>query len=461
MYPQCPRRVRVWDESWLPGKAITVDRYEVAAFISLLWKEQFPELAGAFDDLFAMLRSQVDGARVELPAYAEESGHELNDVLRVFDLPSSNLDSTTKEKQRQTLSALWALSGRSVIVRRDDGGRNTMLDYAETLPPDLAPLLVLDASGRVRETYAEMEKRRSNIVRLKTAKKRYNTLTIHVWQRGGGKSSFEKKNKHSTDLIDGIASTMNQKPDQEWLTVVHKANNKTIDTASSVRALLVQPEGKHFIHWGRHDSTNDFAHAHNIILAGTLFYRPSQYEAIGRCAADLRPEDGDYSAEDRKRIALGEHRHGILQALCRGAVRLCDGDVCQPAHAYIIASVQSGIPAALREIFPGCKVRKWRPVRQALRGKVAAAVNYLKSRMNELEEGLLVKFTEVQKAIDVASRAAFKNNIRDNSQFRQAIAELGIVEWGANKYYTGFKVLTAEDYGFTVEEGYTAEKASE
>jgi hypothetical protein len=44
------------------------------------------------------------------------------------------------------------LSGKTVSVRRDGAYGNTMLDYRETLPQGLAPLVVLDASGRVRST---------------------------------------------------------------------------------------------------------------------------------------------------------------------------------------------------------------------------------------------------------------------------------------------------------------------
>ncbi len=50
---------------------------------------------------------------------------------------------------------------------------------------------------------------------------------------------------------------------------------------------------------------------------------------------------------------------------------------------------------------PVC-LKPWRPVRRALTGKVREAVAYFKSRMNDLEKGILVKFTEVlQKAVGI------------------------------------------------------------
>ena len=51
----------------------------------------------------------------------------------------------------QAITALWLLSGKTVAVRQDGPYGNTVLDYHETLPEGLAPMVVLDASGRVRE----------------------------------------------------------------------------------------------------------------------------------------------------------------------------------------------------------------------------------------------------------------------------------------------------------------------
>ena len=94
----------------------------------------------------------------------------------------------------------------------------------------------------------------------------------------------------------------------------------------------------HFLHWGVHDATNLFAHVPNIILAGTLFLRPSDYEALGRLASAHPSSRGRYDEERTRQVTLGEHRHMILQALCRGAVRKSVGNGCPPTRAYIIAS---------------------------------------------------------------------------------------------------------------------------
>ena len=83
---------------------------------------------------------------------------------------------------------------------------NTLLDYRNHLPEDFYPVVILDASGRVRTTYENWQKDRRNLVKLATADKSYTNLNIHVWNRGGGKSAFRT---NPADLIEGIAATIN------------------------------------------------------------------------------------------------------------------------------------------------------------------------------------------------------------------------------------------------------------
>lgn len=442
-----PRAVRIWDESWLPGQTLTISRDD----IGLLFKPMrpvYPELTDAIEDLFTSIRSMDDGSRVQVPDFEQTYGVGLNEVLALFDLPYNNDDASLKDDQRLVASSLWFMSGRTVSVRRDGAYGNTALSYRETLPEDLAPLLVLDASGRVRETYTQMERSRDNLIRLGTAAKSYRSLKVHVWRTGGGKSSFGFNDK-GQELIDGILGTIRTKPEEQWLVVVHKPSRRVRDVERAVRDLLGNDvdQGKvHFINWGRHTATNAYAQVPNVILAGTLFYRPSYYEALGRLAAKT-PAHQRYPLEAQQRIALGEHQHGILQALCRGSVRQCIGGECAPCDAYVIASVQTGIPDTLAKMFPGCQLLDWKPIRRALRGKVGQAVGYLRDRFSDpMVE--LVKFKEVMKAIGMNYSQSFRDDIRRHPEFKAEVAELGLVEWGKGKYFTAFRRVRAKDYGF-------------
>ena len=364
-YRGSPREVRIWDEAILPGQTLTISRDTLASLLKPL-RGHYPALTEAIDDLVTKLKTEQDGTLSWLPDLGEQHGVDLNDALRVVDGGPS--------EQAAAVEALWFLFGKCVTIRRDGAYGNTMLDYRDTLPDDIKPLLALDASARVRTVYRFWEDRRGGITFLPEAVKRYDAHTIHVWKVAGSKSGF-KKDGHR--LVEGIASTIRSKPDEEWLVVHHKTGIK-MDFETEVRTLL-QDDGRgvHFLHWGAHDATNKFAHVPNVILAGTLFLPTSYYEALGRLASGHPSARGPFADEDTRKVTLGEHHHLILQALCRGAVRRCVGGGCPPTDTYVIASRGSGIPQSLAAIFPGARMVPWRPVAKALRGKVAEAVAFI------------------------------------------------------------------------------------
>jgi hypothetical protein len=299
-----------------------------------------------------------------------------------------------------------------------------MLDFRDTLPQDIVPLLVLDASARVRETYSLWEDQRGGLVRLPPAPKSYAPLTIHVWQTSGGKDAFRK---NGDELVEGIANTIKTKPTERWLVVYHKGIGREIDR--DVMSLLpgVDADAVRFLNWGAHEATNAYADIPNVILAGTLFYGSAFYEALGRAAAGRPSEDGPFSTEAYQAVMRGEHRHLILQALCRGVVRKCRGNVCPKSDAYIIASVRSGIAQELPAIFPGARMVRWKPVARKLSGKVGAAAAFVIDAINSGTEH--VSFAAVRKHVAITNTSNFNKVVRRHSSFVEALAERGIAEW--------------------------------
>jgi hypothetical protein len=424
-----PRRLRIWDEAILPGQPITLNRDNITFLFAPL-RSIHSNLADSLELLFTDLGSIKDGGRLSIPNFEEEQGVGLNDILRLLN------DKT--DEQKSTAEALWYLSGRLVTVRKDGLKGNTMLDYRETLPEDLAPMLVLDASARVRETYPLWEENRDNLVRLPDAVKQYDNLNLHVWKRGGGKHSF---NENYGILIEGIVNTANLRPNEHWLIVHHKKKG-SINVEKQVRKGFKGPsKNLHFVTWGDHSATNAYKDISNVILAGTLFYRTSYYEALGRLSANLQAIDGNLTPEQFKGIMVGEHKHLILQALCRGSVRKSEKGGCAPCNAYVIASVKSGIHNALPEVFPGSQIKPWKPVKVPLKGKVAEAVKCLSKRLSD-PTVLTVPFKEVMEAINLADVKNFRKDIRRHADFIDAIAQEGIIEHGTGKYCTHFALDT-------------------
>ena len=201
-----------------------------------------------------------------------------------------------------------------------------------------------------------------------------------------------------------------------------------MDFETEVRDLITGNKDRvHLLNWGAHQATNDYSGVPNVILAGTLFYRPSYYEALARLAVDRRPAKGSIDDVTFDDVMKGEHRHLVLQALCRGTVRRCHGAECAPCNAYIIAATRSGIPEALPDIFPGCRVVRWQPVQKALRGKVKEAAEFVVEWFEKNPDGLL-RFKELQTAIGMSDPKNFKNRIRQNPDFKEALATHDIAE---------------------------------
>lgn len=437
-YRHQPRDVRVWDEAITPGIAVTLNEFDIAALSKPMSAQSYRFSAGLIS-LASNLGQMTDRTCFMVPDLGAECGVDLNSLERAF--------SDAPEDQKIIANSLWFLLGKPVTVRRDGKFGNAMLDYRETLPDGLAPLLVLDASSRrdVRETYNLWEEHRGGIVRLLEAPKDYGPLTIHHWSVGGGKSAFSDQTKGAR-LIRGVANTINSKPTEKWLVVHHKDP----EFEAKVRALVAADATNiAFLNWGAHDATNDYADVPNVILAGTLFYRTSHYEAIGRAAAGQPSSEGAFPADQFEQVRRGEHRHMILQAVCRGRVRKCEGDRCPPSSVYIVACRGSRIGDDLPTIFPGCRVVSWKPVETQLKGQVGDAVSFI---LDRTKIGAFVSDVEVMEHLGISDRSNFKRCIKKHADFLGALDDhdIGLSKDGRR---SGFQRAVAMFFGEIEETG--------
>lgn len=290
----------------------------------------------------------------------------------------------------------------------------------------MAPMAILDASGDVRKTYLWWEQRRGDLVRLKKARKDYSNLTVHLWDQAASKNAFEKKDA-SARILQGVARTIEERPKEEWLVVCHQPPK--LDVEKELRGLVKAPqENLRFVTWGSHRAVNDYVDDPNVILAGTLFFRPSQYDAIGRAVAAFPPDEGKLKERHERIMRLSEMAHQVLQAVCRGTVRKAIGDQCAPCNAYIIGSHQDPVVEAVKIAFPGAKLKKWLPVSPVLTGRAKQAADFIAERLkgNMRAE---VRFTDVREHLDGMSAANFNKNIRKLDAFQQFLADNDFIEY--------------------------------
>ncbi|AHB50447.1 hypothetical protein W911_16885 [Hyphomicrobium nitrativorans NL23] len=431
-YRHEPRAVRIWDESMLPGEALTLNLDRIGKLLEMVRKVD-GRLADRLLDLIAAVNGHPNGSTYQIPDFEAEHSK----ALRWLSRNKNEVD----KKSKESASTLRLLSGKPVRITHDAKGK-TVLTYRESLPNDFAPVLICDASARVRKTYALWEVHRKNLLTLARAAKSYKNLRIHVWDTGGGKSAWSDKKAKLNDLIDGIVQTIKTKPNEEWLIVLHQEDGWNIpDLALEITSLLPDTVRKpSFITWGDHHATNKYVEIKNVILAGTLFFQPSDYEARYRlCAA--KPVNVPIGDDDLDDLKLGEYAHVILQALCRGSVRKCAENCCGPMDAYIIASANTQIPKILPDVFPDCEIVRWQPVAQPLSGHVKLAVEAIDEYFaGSTDLNHRLSFSEHRKMLGVSPQM-HKNRIRDHFVFQDEMAKRGIVEWGKGARMTHFLKL--------------------
>lgn len=410
-YQGLPREVRVWDEAMEPGQVVMLSSDDIGGLLRFL-RRVSADLADTMDDLMDRLRKADIGSLFQFP----KLDHEV--LQRAVALLGNDW-------QAAHVEALAELSGQRVRVCSGWGSQRVAVLARTLLPEDLAPVLVLDASARVRETYKLWAETRGGLNFLSSATKDYSPLTIHVARKGAGKSSW---GQNGPALAKTVAEMRSQRLGQRCLIVHHKAD-KHLDASNLISDAII-PDAMHntsFLHWGMHQATNEYADVPVVILAGTFNLPPSQYLGLAHASLSL-PMDKTLPEAVVQRVALGEHGHAIVQAVGRGVTRGCSDGKCLSGEVYIIAAAGSGIEEALSDWFPGATVKRWYPAdRPVLTGKVAEAAAYIKQRLKE-DPTASILFQDVMGHIGCSNRSNFNRTIRRHDLFRLWLADQGLVE---------------------------------
>jgi Primase C terminal 2 (PriCT-2)/RepB DNA-primase from phage plasmid/Type III restriction enzyme, res subunit len=419
-YQGKPRQVKIWDESCLPARNVLIKVNQIKKLLDEALKVN-EKLYFVLDGLINDVKKKKDGEFVDIPDFMETCGVDIEYANYIYD--DENKDT------KLAVNDLWLLSGKTVVVRGNKEEKNTVLDYQNTLPNDLKPMVICDASGRVRQTYPHWANGRGDLVELRKATKDYDQLTIHLWKRGAAKDKWIEDHEV---LVEGIAKTIAAKPIGEWL-IVHRKKHKyfQVDIPMLIKNGLVKfgvfdHSKLNFIHWNGEDAkaTNKFKDIKNIMLAGTLFYETSYYEATGRAASGLK-SNVKFDHRDYNEIRNGEHASDILQAVLRGSARGCDQHRCKPCDVYVIAAPQTGVPDLLESgfIFPRAVVKRFLPIYKEPRGRVKEAVDFIVKEMKTKEE---LRSTPVIEGLNM-DRHDFNKDVLNHPDFEPALNKKGIV----------------------------------
>jgi len=352
-YQALPRALRIWDESYLPAKAIDLSLYDLQRLPSRLHRH-FGSLVEHLNALAMQVRDAGEGDIVNIPGMllkAMPAVREMQLQGRLKLAPDELL----------ILEKLELAAGRSMVVKSARGSSNRMLiGSSRPLPDDLLPLIVTDASGRVRGTYDLMDQARGNLVRLPSAGADYSNLKIHLMSRASGKDALADPDGN-WPIYRHVVAEMLRRPGR-WLVISYKADHQQ-DVETAIKEALGGSVEFDFLHWGAHHGTNAFKDVENIVVIGSYFYPDDSYRALAIAATGLPV--GEMLEYDNSAFRADEFKHNMYQAILRGSARKADAGVASPCKVFIVASPKNDAGELLAQTFPGATIEPWGEPRRA------------------------------------------------------------------------------------------------
>jgi hypothetical protein len=325
------------------------------------------------------------------------------------------------EHQRELVENLRRLAGREALVVSDGGLGNTLVGVERSLPFDFAPVVVLDASGRVRPTYGVWSRWRGDLERLPPAVSNYGNVRVHVWQQASGRRVLRIPESRKR-IVTALAEAINRDPESIWLVIHYK--DATQFPAELSAHVAGEPTRVRFLTWGNHHGTNEFREISNVALVGQLIYPRSAYVALALAAGlpESHASDVDTAFRD------AEWAHHTLQAALRGSARKVVNGKASPMELFMIASPSASRRDALKRIFPGASVVDWNPWPRALRGQPREVAEYLSERF--AAGATRVRKSEARLAVGIAHSSTFAGNILKNPAFIRWLEKRGITSSG-------------------------------
>ena len=319
------------------------------------------------------------------------------------------------------------------------------------------PILVLDASARVRATYRQQERNTEEVATLTRCDKRFSNVRVFFKEAESGKKAMNRKAppKQPKKAVAALSLTppqnfyqvriretidvINSNPGRKVLVLYHKMANTL---PRDVRKGVHDPEADiRFCTWGRHDATNEFADCDLVITASILRYPTEVDRAKGRGVSD-RPVEEPYTDKEQREIVTGEILHNLLQGVSRGCIRYLEGDEARACDVYLVAGKNSGIKARIElELFPGCTMIDGWGEKAAPKGLSEHARSIRDHLINSDADSLT--FPEVQEATGIG-----KNHF---NRYLQQIGSLTPYGWGIEggrpKRFVRVSAVPAEEAG--------------
>lgn len=361
------RQVRLWDEAYLPIDPVIIGLDEIASFANRLDDLGLTKAAATLKGWIIRLRN-IKPKSAGVPDWVREAMWPDGEVNELFARLSEG-----DKRWAAMCGALFALRGTSVRVLHQQYNNTTVaISYRRSIPYNIEPLLIFDASGNQAMEYKFLARNGGNVVRLPSASKTYRNLNVRFFDYKSGQAAYR-----TTATIDVLATAAAQavmdKPSDQDVLIVHRKGEKAPATTlpasiqSKVRAMGGNENRVHFLTWGNHRATNEYQQIKHVILVGVLQAPPSA--VIGMVyGTSGKPMHRTVNPMDIETMRMSRIIGDAVQAIGRGALRqmTADGDVPKGCTVDVIASSKG--PMGFKEplntlatMFPGSTVKAWHP----------------------------------------------------------------------------------------------------
>ncbi|WP_197075581.1 hypothetical protein [Sphingomonas sp. Ag1] len=414
-----PRALRIWDEGLVKAEPLSIKVLDLQ-FVASILRPPYRRFA---EDLVSLAASAINGKagdRFTVSGDMTSSARAIC-IAKPGYLPKEAL---------RTLEAIAKARGISLRLGSYGGTSSLALVGAcDPLPDDFAPAFILDASGRVRGTYAIWEDTCGDLVRLPSKANDYSSLTVHLWRIGSGNDALLDADRSRT-IFREVAKVIEEDRYEPTLQI-SKMPDDRLDTFKLTKDHLSRHDDVEleFLHWGGHLATNKYNTIERVIMIGAYDYGRQARDALASAAAGCTGIAPDEKVA--KSLLKSEYQHNLLQGLMRSNARNAKKGVCGKCEAYVVVP-EYITPADIEKVFPGCTVKIWcdPPALSTGEQRMVDAISRLLSASStgKIRKGLVTKEAGVDKSF--ISRALKKLEVREK------LHSLGI-EWNTRHFYRG------------------------
>jgi hypothetical protein len=420
-YNDQPRQVKIWDEELLCWEELCLSVSDLFG-VSRCLNFYKPELG-----------KRIRSIALEIERTEQETYHFPNLELE-FGISWEEIRSDLKELEekvhdweRRSVYTLWKVAGKEVAVHKD-ADAETLIEWKQSLPEDMFPIVVFDASGKLRTMYDYYKEATEKLKIITEIDRNFEHLTFHHVDIGGGKTAWKRRPEPLKKLTQALISL---DPERKTLVIVHKPQKGKRDNIPDIeKDLSSKCPNASWLSWGSHRQTNDFRDFDRLVVPG-LFYLPQAVIKVRTHGSRQVPTKIALAEEYFWALERGEVMNDLLQAVGRIARASKDG-APMPADIIVVASSRKHGPIRelLQDAFPGSKYKRLKPPKETEikdpTTKTDLLGEVLRSHFSKTPE-MNLPFKHAKSQIPKIDKKGWKR-LRQHPEIKAICRELGIEE---------------------------------